>query len=69
VDDSDLLETLPPFDGAVPVEHILDVVNRTGMSPAQVVARLSVLNCPVPDLDYPTSRPAATPERQNPHPQ
>ncbi|MFF3485625.1 hypothetical protein ACFYXC_20480 [Streptomyces sp. NPDC002701] len=69
VDDNDLLETLPPFGGAVPVEHILDMVNRTGMSPAQVVARLSVLNCPVPDLDYPTSRPAATPERQNPHPQ
>ncbi|MFE9686580.1 hypothetical protein [Streptomyces sp. NPDC006285] len=69
VDDNDLLETLPPFDGAVPVEHILDMVNRTGMSPAQVVARLSVLNCPVPVLNYPTSRPAATPERQNPHPQ
>ncbi|MFE6489573.1 hypothetical protein ACFVGN_42510, partial [Streptomyces sp. NPDC057757] len=39
VDDGDPAEAPPCFEGCVKIEHIPDLVDRTGMSPAHVATR------------------------------
>ncbi|MFD5657932.1 wHTH domain-containing protein [Streptomyces hirsutus] len=63
VRDSDLLEAVPQLGKSMDLAEILAVASRTGRSPAEVAARLRELDIEVPDLDYPTRRPALTPPR------
>ncbi|MFF0167066.1 wHTH domain-containing protein [Streptomyces prasinus] len=61
--DSDLVEVVPDLRRPAGVAEILAVVSRTGASPAEVAARLRELDVEIPDLAYPTRRPAPTPVR------
>ncbi|MEV7859576.1 hypothetical protein AB0O86_12235 [Streptomyces hirsutus] len=63
VRDSDLLEALPRYGKPVQTAHVLAAASRAGRSPAEAAARLRELDIEVPDLDYPTRRPAPTPPR------
>ncbi|MET8216632.1 wHTH domain-containing protein [Streptomyces hirsutus] len=63
VRDNDLLEALPRYGKPVKTEHVLAAASRAGRSPAEAAARLRELDIEVPDLDYPTRRPAPTPPR------
>lgn len=63
VRDSDLLEAVPQVRESTDTAEILTVASRTGRSPAEVAARLRELGVGVPDLAYPTRRPAPTPPR------
>lgn len=65
VDDEDLLEGMPREHGSYknPLDtgEVLGMASRSGRSPAEVAARLAELGIEVPDLDYPTRRPAPAP--------
>ncbi|MGC8920281.1 wHTH domain-containing protein [Streptomyces griseoaurantiacus] len=65
VDDIEVLRALPSrYDGHVrDTGEVLGVASRTGRSPAEVAARLSVLGIAHPDLDFPARRPAPSPPR------
>ncbi|MFI8303793.1 hypothetical protein ACIF80_10115 [Streptomyces sp. NPDC085927] len=63
VRDGDLLELITRFGKPVGAADVLAVASRTGRSPAEVAARLRELDVEVPDLAYPTRRPAPTPPR------
>ncbi len=58
VDDLVLLEVMPDDPRSADTAEVLSVATRTGRSPAEVAARLRELDIEVPDLDYPTRRPA-----------
>lgn len=63
VRDSDLVEAIPEIRESTDTAEILTVASRTGRSPAEVAARLRELGFQVPDLDYPTRRPAPGPSQ------
>ncbi|MFD7132579.1 hypothetical protein [Streptomyces sp. NPDC059894] len=65
LDDLDIVEAITRYEGErMEIENVLEIVRKTGRSPAEVAARLPALGHDVPDADYPTRRPAPTPPRR-----